>query len=70
MTLSITALCHHVEYHYAECRILFVFMLNDVFMLNAIMLSVVAPFTNDLPIQTQKLLNLELYELYFLNKDK
>jgi hypothetical protein len=52
MTLSITTLCHYAEYHCAECRDLFIVMLNvimlsvvmlRVIMLNVIMLSVVAP---------------------------
>jgi hypothetical protein len=33
-------LCYHVEFHYAECRILFTIMLNVV-MLSVVMLSVV-----------------------------
>jgi hypothetical protein len=37
MTLSITMLCH-----YAECRLLFIIMLNAI-ILSVIMLSVVAP---------------------------
>ncbi len=45
MTLSITKLCHYAEYHCAECRDLFIGMLNvfiiTVIRLNVIMLSVV-----------------------------
>ncbi len=40
MTLSITKLCHYAEYHCAECRGLFIGMLN-VIMLSVVMLSVV-----------------------------
>jgi hypothetical protein len=45
-------LCYYADWHYAECRILFTFMLNvvllsvimlSVVMLNVVMLSVVAP---------------------------
>ncbi len=28
VTFSITMICHYVERHYAECRILFMIMLN------------------------------------------
>ncbi len=38
MTRSITKLCHYSEYHCAECRNLFIDILN-VIMLNVIMLS-------------------------------
>ncbi len=38
MTLTMKMLCYHAESHYAECRILFAIVLN------AVMLSVVAPF--------------------------
>jgi hypothetical protein len=45
MTLSITAICHYAEGHYAECPALFIVMLNvimlSVIMLNFVRLSVV-----------------------------
>ncbi len=47
MTVSITTFCikcHHDGCHCAECRDIFIIMLSDV-MLNVVMLSVVAPFT-------------------------
>jgi hypothetical protein len=48
MTLSITTLCHYIECLCAECRNLFMAMLNaimlSVFMLNVVMLSVVVPY--------------------------
>ncbi len=34
-------LCHYAESHCAECRIVFISMLNDI-MLNVVMLSIVA----------------------------
>ncbi len=42
VTVSITRICNHS--HYAECRVSFIFMLNDmlsVIMLSVIMLSVI-----------------------------
>ncbi len=58
MTLGITTLCHYGEWLCAECRILFIVMLNvvllivamqsvimlSVIMLSVVMQSVVAPF--------------------------
>ncbi len=41
-TLSIITLCHYGGWHNAECRVLFIIMLNVV-MLSVVMLSVVVP---------------------------
>ncbi len=47
MTLSMMKLCHYPEFHCAECRNLFIGMLNVIMLsvvrLNVFMLSVVAP---------------------------
>jgi hypothetical protein len=47
-TLSITTLCNYAVCHHAECRVLFIVMLNiimlSVFIQNADLLSVVAPW--------------------------
>ncbi len=57
MTLGISIKCYYSERHYAECRIIFIVMLNVlmlcVSMLNVVMLSVVSPLTLSLkhPIQ-------------------
>jgi hypothetical protein len=47
MALGISIKCHSCQYFYAECRVLFIVMLNviilSVIMLNVLMLSAVAP---------------------------